>query len=103
MTGVQTCALPILSTTEDADMLDPRSWEKDRYPVLTTDAEKGIYGPGHNSFTKDEEGNDICIYHARTYEELVGNPLYDPNRHAMLMKVEWDENDRPVFRFQKNN
>ena len=93
----------MLSTTEDADMLDPRSWQKDRYPVLTTDAEKGIYGPGHNSFTKDEEGNDICIYHARTYEELVGNPLYDPNRHAMLMKVEWDENDRPMFKFQKNN
>lgn len=101
-TGACYC-MGMLSTTEDADMLDPRSWQKDRYPVLTTDAEKGIYGPGHNSFTKDEEGNDICIYHARTYEELVGNPLYDPNRHAMLMKVEWDENDRPMFKFQKNN
>lgn len=100
-TGACYC-MGMLSTTEDADLLDPRSWEKERYPVLTTDVEKGIYGPGHNSFTKDEEGNDICIYHARTYEELVGDPLYDPNRHAMLMKVEWDENDRPVFKFQKN-
>lgn len=99
-TGACYC-MGLLSTTEDADVLDPKSWKKERYPVLVTDAEKGIYGPGHNSFTKDEEGNDICVYHARTYEEIVGNPLYDPNRHAMLMKVEWDEQDKPIFRFHK--
>jgi len=93
----------MLSTTEDADLLDPQSWKKERYPVLQTDAEKGIYGPGHNSFTKDEEGNDICVYHARTYPEITGDPLYDPNRHAMLMKVEWDQEDRPVFRYQKSD
>jgi len=93
----------MLSTTEDADLLDPQSWKKERYPVLQTDAEKGIYGPGHNSFTKDEEGNDICVYHARTYPEITGDPLYDPNRHAMLMKVEWDQEDKPVFRYQKSD
>jgi len=100
-TGACYC-MGMMSTTEDADMLDPKSWVKERYPVLCTDEEKGIYGPGHNSFTKDEEGNDICVFHARTYEEIVGDPLYDPNRHAMLMKVDWDENDRPVFAFTKN-
>lgn len=99
-TGACYC-MGMLSTTEDADLLDPRSWVKERYPVLATDAEKGIYGPGHNSFTKDREGNDICVYHARTYEEIEGDPLYDPNRHAMLMKVEWDENDRPVFTYRR--
>jgi len=93
----------MLSTTEDADLLDPQSWKKERYPVLQTDAEKGIYGPGHNSFTKDEEGNDICVYHARTYPEITGDPLYDPNRHAMLMKVEWDQENKPVFRYQKSD
>jgi len=93
----------MLSTTEDADLLDPQSWKKERYPVLQTDAEKGIYGPGHNSFTKDEEGNDICVYHTRTYPEITGDPLYDPNRHAMLMKVEWDQEDKPVFRYQKSD
>ena len=65
------------------------------------DAEKGIYGPGHNSFTKDEEGKDVCVFHARTYEEILGDPLYDPNRHAMLMPVDWDEQDRPIFQFCK--
>ena len=58
-----------------------------------------IYGPGHNSFTKDENGNDIMVYHARTEEKIEGNPLYNPNRHAMLMKVQWDEEGRPVFSY----
>ena len=97
-TGACYC-MGMLSIDETADMLDPQMWKKERYPVVKTDVEKGIYGPGHNSFTKDEEGNDICVFHARTYEEIVGDPLYDPNRHAMLMKVDWDEDDKPVFRF----
>ena len=67
---------------------------------VTTNEEKGIYGPGHNSFTKDEEGNDIIVYHARTEAEIVGNPLYNPNRHAMLIKVKWSEDGRPVFDYE---
>lgn len=58
-----------------------------------------IYDPGHNSFAKDENGNDIMVYHARTEEKIEGNSLYNPNRHAMLMKVQWDEEGRPVFSY----
>lgn len=99
-TGACYC-MGMLTIDEAADMLDPQMWIKERYPVVKTDVEKGIYGPGHNSFTKDEEGNDVCVFHARTYDEIIGDPLYDPNRHAMLMKVDWDEDDRPVFQFCK--
>ncbi len=98
-TGIQYC-VGMLSADEDADLLDPKSWTKERYPVLTTNEEKGIYGPGHNSFTKDEEGNDIIVYHARTEAEIVGNPLYNPNRHAMLMKIKWGEDNRPIFDYE---
>ena len=98
-TGIQYC-VGMLTADEDADLLDPRSWTKERYPVLATNEEKGIYGPGHNSFTKDEEGNDIIVYHARTEAEIVGNPLYNPNRHAMLMKVKLSEDGRPVFDYE---
>lgn len=98
-TGIQYC-VGMLTADEDADLLDPRSWTKERYPVLATNEEKGIYGPGHNSFTKDEEGNDIIVYHARTEAEIEGNPLYNPNRHAMLMKVKWSKDGRPVFAYE---
>ena len=97
-TGAAYC-IGMLSISEDADLLDPAMWKKERYPVLETNAEKGIYGPGHNSFTEDEQGNPIMVYHARTEEKIEGNPLYNPNRHAMLMKLTWGEDGRPVFKY----
>ena len=98
-TGIYYC-MGMLSVDEDADLLDPRMWKKERYPVLQTDYEKGIYGSGHNSFTVDEDGNDIVVFHARTEKEITGNPLYNPNRHAMLMRLRWGEDGKPVFRFE---
>lgn len=101
-TGACYC-VGLLSASEDADLLDPRSWSKSRMPVLKTDKEKEIYGPGHNSFTKSEDGSkDIMIFHARQYEKITGDPLYDPNRHTMLMEVKWGEDGTPVFEYEKN-
>ena len=97
-TGVYYC-VGLLEADEDADLLDPESWSKSRYPVLQSDASKGIYGPGHNCFTVDENGRDIMVYHARTETEIVGDPLYNPNRHAMLMEFGFDEAGRPVFSY----
>lgn len=87
----------MLSIDENEDLLDPRAWKKERKPMLCSDREKGFYGPGHNSFTKLPDGRDICVYHARTYLEIEGGPLYDPNRHTMLMEVKWNEQGYPVF------
>lgn len=98
-TGACYC-MGMLSIGEDEDLLDPRAWKKERYPVLTTDSEIGLYGPGHNSFTTLEDGTTVCVYHARPYEKIEGDPLYDPNRHAMLMRVEWDEKGYPVFDYR---
>ena len=97
-TGIDYC-MGMLSVSEDADVLDPRAWEKKRFPVLCSDESRKIYGPGHNSFTKDEQGNDILVFHARTETEIIGNPLYNPNRHAMLMKFGWNSEGEPAFRF----
>lgn len=99
-TGVDYC-VGLLTAEEGTDLLDPLNWKKDRYPVLKSSDAHGIYGPGHNSFTKDEDGNDIIVYHARTETEIVGDPLYNPNRHAFLMKIKWDDNGRPVFSYDK--
>ncbi len=97
-TGIAYC-VGMLTADENADLLDPKSWVKERYPVLRSDDSKGVYGPGHNSFTVDEEGNDIMVYHARTETEIIGDPLYNPNRHAMLMRISYDEKGYPVFRY----
>lgn len=99
-TGVEYC-MGMLTIREDADLLDPRAWKKERYPVLTTDAEKGIFGPGHNTFVKAEDGvTDLCVFHARQYDKITGNPLYDPNRHAMVMKITYGRNGAPIFRYR---
>ncbi len=97
-TGINYC-MGMLTADEASDLLDPLSWKKDRYPVLSSSAEHKVYGPGHNSFTTDSEGRDILVYHARTETEITGDPLYNPNRHTMLMPIRWD-NERPVFSFE---
>ncbi len=96
-TGACYC-MGLMEADYDADLLDRNSWKKSRYPVLKTDESMGIYGPGHGSFTVAEDGETtLCFYHARPYEKIVGDPLYDPNRHTRVMEVKFDEDDRPVF------
>lgn len=89
----------LLWAGEDADLMDPASWSKSRTPVLATDEEAGQYGPGHNSFTVSEDGTeDVMVYHARTYKEIVGDPLYDPNRHTWIKPIRWLPDGTPDFR-----
>ncbi len=97
-TGVSYC-VGMLSAMSGTDLLDPLNWKKNRHPVLSSNYDKGIYGPGHNSFVKDEKGRDVMVFHARTETEIVGDPLYNPNRHAFLMPVVWGSDGRPVFDF----
>lgn len=96
-TGACYC-MGMMEADEDADLLDRNSWKKSRYPVLKTDAEKKIFGPGHNSFTlAEDDETPLCVYHARDYEEISGDPLYDPNRHARVMEVKFDAFGKPLF------
>ncbi len=95
-TGACYC-MGLLSADDDEDLLDPRVWNKERNPVFVTDPQKMIFGPGHNSFTVSEDGEDLVVYHARPYEKIVGNPLYDYNRHTMVMPLKWDKDGMPVF------
>lgn len=88
----------LLTADENSDLLDPQSWIKTPEPVFQTSEETGQYGPGHNGFTVSEDGQqDILVYHARSYKEIEGNPLYDPNRHARVQVIEWNEDGTPNF------
>ncbi|WP_233004690.1 glycoside hydrolase family 43 protein [Exiguobacterium aurantiacum] len=87
----------MLCASEDADLLNPASWSKSFRPVFQTNADVNQFGPGHNSFTVNEKGEDVLIYHARTYTEIEGDPLYDPNRHTRAQVFTWNEEGRPEF------
>lgn len=88
----------MLSAAADSDLLDAGSWTKSAVPVFTSSEETGQYGPGHNSFTVSADGSqELIVYHARNYKEITGDPLFDPNRHARVQPVGWDEQGQPVF------
>ena len=79
-TGVAYC-VGMLTATSGTDLLDPLNWRKERHPVLQSSYEKGIYGPGHNSFTKDEDGNDLpktVISREYSSEWKLGDEPYYP-------------------------
>ena len=88
----------LLHADEGADLLNPRSWTKSLQPVFATSVERGVFGPGHNSFTVSEDGSrDLFVYHARNYREITGDPLWNPDRHTCVQPLEWDEKGMPVF------
>jgi len=87
----------LLEADESADLLDPSVWKKTPQPVFQSSEENGQYGPGHNSFTLSEDGQDVIVYHARNYKEISGDPLYDPNRHTRAQVFHWKEDGTPDF------
>lgn len=88
----------LLWADENADLLDPASWKKSEKPVFYSNEALKRFGPGHNSFTKSEDGKtDIMIYHARDYKDIKGEPLYDPNRHTRARVIRWTKDGMPDF------
>ena len=96
-TGPAYC-IGLLWADADADLMDISAWHKLNRPLLATDAGKDLYGPGHNAFFTDAAGEVYTSCHARQYDEIVGDPLYDPNRHCYIMRVPFT-NGLPVFDF----
>lgn len=88
----------LLEAAVDSDLLNPKSWIKHPQPIFRTDYERKIYGPGHNSFTVAEDGvTNLIVYHARTYTEIEGDPLWNPDRHTFVKPVGWDADGRPIL------
>ena len=89
--------LGLLSIDENANLMDPRAWTKSPQPVFVTNRETSVYGPGHNSFTVDEQGRDILVYHGRDYEAIQGDPLFNPDRHTRIQRLYTDAQGNPDF------
>jgi GH43 family beta-xylosidase len=91
-------AMGLLWADEGADLLDPASWHKSPQPVMRSCAEDSVFGPGHNSFTEtDTPGDVLLVYHARTYTEIEGDPLWNPDRHTFVKPLRWSADGMPLF------
>lgn len=102
-TGPEYC-IGLMYADETADLMDKSSWTKMEKPLLTSTDLIGEYGPGHNSFVKDENGDWVFVYHSRSeacYKGKCGygheDPLYDPCRSAHVRRVQWDEVGMPIL------
>ena len=105
-TGPEYC-IGLLSADEKSDLMDPASWQKSEKPVLSSEDFTDQYGPGHNSFTVDELGNTIIVYHSRDQrcfdnkcDWADADPLYDPCRNANFGYVRFASDKTPIFKQQ---
>lgn len=104
----------MLEAPADANLLDASSWKKHSEPLLMSSDFTNQCGPGHNSFTTDENGNVVLVYHARPYEcsnaqDASGHygdcgytkpgehGLSDPCRHARAKSVNFAADGTPVL------
>lgn len=91
-------AMGLLWADENANLLDPASWHKSAEPVMRSCAEDRVFGPGHNSFTVTDKPDEVLlVYHARTYTEIEGDPLWNPDRHTFVKPLRWSADGMPVF------
>ncbi len=57
--------LGMLTASDNADLLDPKSWTKSPIPVFWESPKASAYGTGHNGFFRSPDGKeDWIIYHA---------------------------------------
>ncbi|NDW08356.1 family 43 glycosylhydrolase [Dysgonomonas sp. 520] len=99
-----TYCVGLMYADEDSDLLDIRSWTKVRYPLLSTeDLPEDQSGPGHNSFTTDQYGNPVIVYHARNPKETTDGGLYDPRRHAFVKSVNFAFDGTPIFNMKRED
>lgn len=80
----------LLTADDGDDLCDVSVWNKAKTPVLSFASVPGEYGPGHNSFFRDRNGDWWIAFHAVTcFEEKV---ISDSIR-----RVHFDINGKPRF------
>lgn len=108
-TGSEYC-MGVIYADKDNDLMDISNWTKVSFPVLQTSDLEGQSGPGHNSFTVDDNGNTVIVYHARPASHLEGkcgsicdDSLYDPCRHARIKRVYFSKDGAPIIKLKGND
>lgn len=84
-----TYVVGLLTAEKGADLLNPESWTKTNYPLLTSRSMPGEYGPGHNAYVIDDNGTVWNSYHAR--------PGVEGPRSTGIRRVHFDIDGYPVL------
>jgi len=83
----------LLRIDRDKDLLCPENWEKTSAPVLSHYTDQREYGPGHNTFFVDEDGNTMIVYHAQSSSDDEIPAI----RCSAIRRVHFDKNQEPDF------
>ncbi|MFD1849344.1 family 43 glycosylhydrolase [Oceanobacillus bengalensis] len=84
-------AIGMLTTSENSNLLDQKSWSKSTVPVFSKSEENGVYNPGHNSFVKSKDGKeDWIVYHGNS-----GPGQGCTARPTRVQKFTWNDDGTP--------
>lgn len=84
-----TYVVGLLTAELGTDLLDLRNWTKTNYPLLTSRSVPGEFGPGHNAYVTDKNGDVWNTYHAR--------PGVEGPRSTGIRRVHFDVDGYPVL------
>lgn len=79
----------MLTAEKGNDLLNPASWQKKNYPILTSRSVEGEFGTGHNAYVTDGDGTVWNTYHAR--------PGVDGARSSGIRRVHFNFRGEPVL------
>lgn len=85
-----TYTIGLLTAKASDDLTDISVWTKRGTPVVSFYSVEGEYGPGHNSFYTDEDGNLMIAYHG----ELS---LEEQLRCDGIRRIHFGKDGRPIF------
>lgn len=75
------------------EILNAESWLRSEQPVFSQRPQKGVFGPGHNSFVQSPDGTeDWIIYHA--IDRSGGGWLH---RSVRAQRISWTADGMPEF------
>ncbi|MDF7813939.1 glycoside hydrolase family 43 protein [Hymenobacter sp. YC55] len=85
--------LGMLTAPKGSDPLNPASWTKATAPVFQPSAKNGVWGTGHNCFTKSPDGRqDWIVYHAKAAADGKCE-----GRSARMQRFSWNADGTPRF------
>lgn len=82
-------SIGLLELINRAKPLEPEAWRKSAEPLLSAADNAVQPGPGHNAFFKDDNNDDILVFHWGSEGS---------HRTTTFRRVRWTENGTPILK-----